>query len=211
LATITKARGFIEHFSWGETKAELESTGRVRDICVGDEIADTLTTGEEVTFVVAGVDVYQEGQIIFTLKDCLKSRHRMNPEATNDGGWVGCEMRKYLNNTVYETLPAELRKVITSRQILTDYGATLDDLWLFSEREVFGDGHNGDRGDKHIPYYQDPANRRKKLGKEGSAADWWGRSPYSGNAASFCGVSSGGSAGSSSATGSYGVCFGFSI
>jgi hypothetical protein len=94
----------------------------------------------------------------------------------------------------------------------TDYGAAIDNLWLFSEREVFGkDWCDGDQGDKHLPYYQDPANRRKKLGKEGSAADWWERSPYSGNAAIFCIVHSSGDAISGGAANSNGVCLGFCL
>jgi hypothetical protein len=94
----------------------------------------------------------------------------------------------------------------------TDYGAAIDNLWLFSEREVFGkDWCDGDQGDKHIPYYQDPANRRKKLGKEGSATDWWERSPYSGNTTNFCYVSTSGNASINSATTNDGVCFGFCI
>jgi hypothetical protein len=64
-------------------------------------------------------------------------------------------------------------------------------------------------GDKHLPYYQNPRNRVKTLGKGNSAYAWWEHSPYYGDASGFCIVVSNGGTGGNSASLSNGVapCF----
>ena len=133
---------------------------------VGDEISDTLKTGEEVVFVVVGMDVYQPGDVIFGLKDCLKTPYRMNATWTNEGGWAASAMRRYLNEEIFEQLPDDLRAIIKPRAIQDGF----DSLWLFSEMEVFGDEDwtekDVDRG-VQMPYFKRRGNRVKGLGKDG--------------------------------------------
>ena len=90
-----------------------------------------------------------------------------------------------------------------------------DLLWLASEMEVFGlhdwTENDPDRGEQ-MAYYKRRGNRIKALGDEGEAAyGWWERSPFAYDATYFCAVYSGGNAGYSSASGSYGVAFGFCV
>ena len=56
---------------------------------VGDEIVETLKDGREVVFV-----VMDDG--VIGLKNLL-GYHRMNEDWTNEGGWLACDMRRYLN------------------------------------------------------------------------------------------------------------------
>ena len=94
---------------------------------VGDEIVETLKDGREVVFV-----VMDDG--VIGLKNLL-GYHRMNKEWTNEGGWLACDMRRYLNEEVIALLPDALIAAIKPRK----FGKEEDKLWLFSEMEVFGE------------------------------------------------------------------------
>ena len=165
---------------------------------VGDEIAETLKDGREVTFV-----VMDDG--VMGLKDRL-GYHRMNATWTNKGGWLETEMRRYLNEEVIDLLPDDLRSIIKPRV----FGTESDMLWLFSEPEIFGEHiwGSGDDGDKQLRYFAEPGNR-VKLDEDGDATWWWERSPYGSNSNNFCIVNGDGNASSNSANHANGVCFGF--
>lgn len=209
MATIT--RKTVSPVSWAEIKEAIKAGKAAEILSVGDEIAETLTTGEEVVFIVAGIDVYDEKQVIFSLKNCLAEEYHMNEERTNEGGWPACDMRRHLIWDVFPTLPEELRTVIAPRKLTTDDGEAEDNIWLFSEREIFGEAWcDGDPGDKQIPYYEIPANR-VKCDSDGDTTWWWERSPFTTSSAGFCFVNSYGIASSYVASSSCGVCFGFCI
>lgn len=169
---------------------------------VGDEISETLKNGEKVVFV-----VMDDG--VIGLKDCLADRHVMNNEWTNRGGWLKSEMRHYLNEDVFPLLPDELKAIIKPRA----FGKEHDNLWLFSEMEIFGEHDwtekEDDRGEQ-FEYFKDPANRIKR-DAFGDPCWWWERSPHAINSTTFCYVNSNGSAHANSASISRGVCFGFYI
>lgn len=208
MATIT--RKTESPISWAEISEAIKAGRAAEVLTVGDEIAETLTTGEQVVFVVAGIDVYAERQVIFSLKNCLAEEYHMNEEWTNKGGWPACDMRRHLIWDVFPTLPDDLKAVITPRTLTTDDGEAEDNLWLFSEKEVFGeDWCDGDPGDKLIPYYGTPAHR-VKCDSDGDPT-WWERSPNATYSTVFCGVNSGGGAHANYASNSCGVCFGFCI
>ena len=134
----------------------------------------------------------------------------MNETGTNSGGWQACDLRRVLNTEILESLPNSLQRVITPRMI----GGAKDKLWLLSKREIFGDEKWVKSYDDHgeqLPYYKRKGNRVKGLGKDGSANHWWERSPHASYATSFCAVGRVGGAGTSPASFSRGVCFGFCI
>ena len=91
MAIITKKTE--SPIAWGEIKEAVKAGKAAEILHVGDEIAETLTTGEQVVFVVAGIGVYAENQVIFSLKNCLAEEYRMNEDWTNKGGWPACDMR----------------------------------------------------------------------------------------------------------------------
>lgn len=189
MATITTKE--TRAFDWA-------NTGTLK---VGDEIAETLKDGCEVVFV-----VMDDG--VIGLKNLL-GHHYMNKDWTNKGGWLACDMRRWLNNEVLALLPDELLAVIKPRK----FGDEEDKLWLFSEMEIFGEHewteNDPDRGFQ-FEYFKNPANR-VKLDEDGDAYWWWERSPSASNCSYFCGVDSNGSASSYGAYFTYGVCFGFYI
>ena len=80
--------------------------------------------------------------------------HRMNPYEQsgrvngdgNKGGWEYCEARQYLNTTVYDSLPVELKRIIIDTYAVSGAGGdetgnfyTTDKLYLLSKVEVNGD------------------------------------------------------------------------
>ena len=168
---------------------------------VGDEIVETLKDGRDVVFV-----VMDDG--VIGLKNLL-GYHHMNEDWTNEGGWLACDMRRYLNEEVIALLPDELVAAIKPRK----FGEEEDKLWLFSEMEVFGDHdwteNDHDRGFQ-FEYFKDRRNRIK-VDEDGDASWWWERSPYGSASGSFCIVNSDGYADHYGANGAYGVCFGFYI
>lgn len=168
---------------------------------VGDEIVETLKDGREVVFV-----VMDDG--VIGLKNLL-GYHRMNKEWTNEGGWLACDMRRYLNEEVIALLPDALIAAIKPRK----FGKEEDKLWLFSEMEVFGEHdwteNDPDRGFQ-FEYFKDRRNRIK-VDEDGDAYWWWERSPGGSGSSYFCNVHGNGSADISGASNTSGVCFGFYI
>ena len=207
LDLITRTHSPITWVQVGEWSDRHEASKHFE---IGDEISDTLKTGEEVVFVVVGKDIYQPGDVIFGLKDCLKDTHCMNTECTNAGGWAASDMRKYLNTVIFEQLPDDLRAIIKPRALQSGF----DSLWLFSEMEIFGDEDwvekDADRG-VQMPYFKRKGNRVKGLGKDGPANRWWERSPCATYSSSFCNVGSNGGASYYYANSSSGVAFGFCV
>lgn len=199
-----------KRLTWAQVKEWSDKGEASQHFQAGDEIAETLKTGEEVIFTVVGTDMYRPGDAIFGLKDCLKDTYVMNDDCTNAGGWKASKLRRVLNTEILAQLPDDLRACIKPRVI----DGEVDTLWLFSEREIFGDNEwteeDVDSG-LQMPYFKRKGNRVKGLGKDGDAYWWWERSPFSGNSGGFCYVNVYGGANFSYASYSSGVAFGFCV
>ncbi len=76
------------------------------------------------------------------------TEHRFNSTATNVGGWKDSELRTYVNGTIYNALPSDLKNVISSTKVISGHGKTSgetnfetqDKLYLLSGHEVYEDG-----------------------------------------------------------------------
>lgn len=105
-----------------------------------------LKNGEEVA-VRATQD--KNGKWFFVLEDCLADEHCMNKRPTNKGAWAACDMRQYLNNTVFALLPDELQALIAPTTIVQivdgERVETEDKLFLLSKTQVFGKGRWSER------------------------------------------------------------------
>lgn len=155
--------------------------------------------------------------ITFQLVDCLKTTYSMNGSNTNVNGWRGSTMRTSTMATLLNQLSSDLKSVLKFVNKVTSKGnnqsaleTTSDKLFLLSEIEVFGATQYSYAGEgKQYEYYTAGNSTIKKV--NGSANYWWERSPYSGGTYTFCRVNNGGGADYSSASGSYGVSFGFCV
>ena len=71
-----------------------------------------------------------------------------NEMGTNKGGWRDSELRKYINETLYNALPNDLQSVIAITKVISSHGTTegetnfetQDKLYLLSIHEVYEDG-----------------------------------------------------------------------
>ena len=138
-------------------------------------------------------------------------KQKINSTNTNVGGWKDSEIRTYINDTIYKSLPSELQNVITTTKVISSHGSTSgetnfetqDKLYLLSGHEVYEDGTSNQislkdtsyNNTKQLDYYKnqgvttdDYAGTIKQY--NGKDSDWWLRSaisPYDTN--DFIGVS----------------------
>ena len=155
--------------------------------------------------------------ITFQLVDCFNRVHQMNSTSINSGGWTSCEMRTSTMATLLTELPSELQNVIKAVNKLTSAGnqsatinTTSDKLFLLSEVEIFGSTTYSKSGEgSQYAYYKAGNSKVKKV--NGTASEWWERSPFGSNNVYFCYVSKGGGAFDTYANYSQGVSFAFCV
>ena len=162
-------------------------------------------------------DTYAAGgtaPLTFQMHDCY-ALNKMNSSRTNVGGWADSEMRNTHLPAILALMPSEVRASIrevnkktskgdTSSRIVT----TADKLFLLSEIEIFGSTNASVSGEgTQYDYYKAGNSNVKTL--NGSANNWWERSPSGGNSNRFCVVTTNSSAGHSYADNERGVSFAF--
>lgn len=197
--------------TWEALKAAV-ADGSIRELLHSrDQIPVTLKTGEEVVFDAA----YDEnGMLFFVMHDCMDKEHVMNESWTNAGGWPACDMRRYLNNTVFDLLPDDLQAVIkptTIKQVIDGETVTCEDkLFLLSRTQVFGRGRWTEKepDDTQLDIFLTERDRVKLCGDNGTWF-WWLRSASS--TSSFYTVASDGTDNYASANYFNGVALGFCI
>ena len=202
-------------YTW-EQIASIAKEGKARDVfSIGQRFAIKID-GNDAEVEIIAFDHDEPNSITFALVNCFTD-HRMNHEYFNAGGWHCCEMRKWLNDEVFNELPDELKAVIKPVTKITGIGAgikdekiaSMDKLFLFSQVEVFGHNRFSESGEG--TQYEGFKNGCTKLDGDGEASLWWLRSPYASNAANFCNVYSDGTASNLVASSSLGVAFGFVV
>lgn len=154
--------------------------------------------------------------ITFQMVDCLNTTYNMNSSNTNVGGWGSSAMRGRMS-TFLSQMPSDLQAVIKTVNKKTSAGnqstsisTTSDTLFLLSEVEIFGTTTYSVAGEgSQYEWYQ--AGNTKIKNVNGSASNWWERSPFSGDAAYFCYVAGSGAAGYSAASYTRGVSLGFCV
>ena len=137
--------------------------------------------------------------------------HVMNSSQTNAGGWPASSMYSYLNTTIFNKLPDELKTdgmIINTKSIsghgsqsgATNFTSTDDKLYLLSYVEVFGSNGDYDSvklasetvtdGTRQLEYYGTPGSTRVKTTTSGSVKSWWLRSALSNGTNAFYTVNS---------------------
>ena len=195
--------------TWAALKAAVDNG----TIAQGDLVIFNLKNGEEVA-VRATQD--KKGKWFFVLEDCLADEHCMNKRPTNKGAWAACDMRAWLNNTMFALLPDELQALIAQTKIVQivdgERVETEDKLFLLSKTQVFGKGRWSDREpeDTQLLCFLREKDRVKECGDKGTYP-WWLRSVDASTANSFCFVSTDGSANYTGASYSFGFAPGFKV
>ena len=163
LPTLLSTDFSFEKASWSDIAALSESGSADKYFSVGDEKTISLTTGEQVTFVILGFDhddLTSGGKAGMTIgmKNLLATTYRMNATGTNAGGWDESEMRTSTMATLLSQLPSDLQGVIkqvnkkaTAGSQSTSITTSADKLWLLAEVEVDGTTSAGyaDEGEQY--------------------------------------------------------------
>ena len=125
-----------------------------------------------------------------------------NTYGTNKGGWRDSQMRTYINDTIYNSLPSDLQGVITTTKVVSGHGSTSgetnfetqDKLYLLSSEEIYGDFSSSSDAQKdtavgtskQLDYYKEQevtvgnvSAVRKSYGGNPSGFYWWLRSARS--------------------------------
>lgn len=196
MQTITKKR--TERTDWAQVAA-MAAAGE-GGLKVGDEIHDELTTGEKITYMVAEI---RQDEVLFVSKNCMEQRVEWNKSGYNTGGFKESDLCRYLNETVWNILPEELRAVISERECLQIVDGKEEryplKLWLPTEYEVFEDDWASEAKEgQQFEIFKDPRNRVKLAGEDGGRATWWLLSVCVGNSTYACTVHGYGSADTSS-------------
>ena len=78
----------------------------------------------------------------------LITTHPMNDSATNTGGWPATTMRTFVNDSIYNALPSDLRNSIKNTTVVSGIGSSdssgsatcfksTDKLYLLAPREIY--------------------------------------------------------------------------
>ena len=182
MQTITKKR--TKSTDWAQVAAMAAGGG----LKVGDEIHDELTTGERITYAVAHIT---EKEVLFVSKNCMEQRVEWNESGYNTGGFKESDLCRYLNETVWNILPEELRAVISERECLQIVDGKEEryplKLWLPTEYEVFEDDWISEAKEgQQFEIFKDPRNRVKLAGEDGGRANWWLLSVCAGYSTDAC-------------------------
>ena len=157
-------------------------------------------------------------------KDSLATAGYMNSSNTNSGSWNGCARRTWCNEVYKNALPSTIMPIFKQFKTITAQtynGSTnqesVDYFALPAAKEVFG-GSASSAGSStsysnliefnalfQFDYYKTTSNRVKKLGKTGTASNWWERSPDYNYSTNFCGVNGNGNANFNNASNTYGL------
>lgn len=203
---------------------------QIIEACQQNRVPDSWVVGSQKTMTINGVaytidiigkghDDYADGSgkapLTFQLHDCYGETKNMNSSNTNSGGWTSCAMRQTHLPAILALMPTEVQSGIREVNKLTSAGdqsttinTTADKLFLLSEIEIFGSVSYSKSGEgTQYDYYKAGNSRVKNY--NGSANNWWERSPYGNYSSYFCAVGSNGNADYNRAGDAYGVAFGF--
>ena len=136
---------------------------------------------------------------VLEFKDILEN-HNMNyanssqTYGTNVGGWPASEMRRYINDVLYNSLPNDLKNVIIDTKVVSSCGSndssnfnSNDKMYLLSSMEVYGTNANNDTlssETRQLDIYKkngvelyNYTNAKKEY--NGTVSKFWLRSAYS--------------------------------
>ena len=197
--------------------------------CHSGSVPSTWVVGNSKTMTINGAsyqidiigknhDTYTAGgkaPLTFQMHDCYGKTKNMNSSNTNSGGWKNSAMRTTNLPAILALMPTEVQNGIREASKKASVGGesskietVSDKLFLLSEVEIFGSTKHSAAGEgTQYDYYK--AGNSKVKNQNGSAANWWERSPRASASTRFCMVNGGGNASNSTASIAFGVAFGF--
>ena len=188
-ATIVNSvkAGNTNHYKVGDTKiVNLGTYGthtiRVSNTTTPSECSNTNFSQSACGFVLEFEDII--------------TTHVINTTSSNKNGWPASSMRTFVNNDIYNALPADLRNGIINTTTISSHGSSdsanflsIDKLYLLATAELYENGEDIDTAKNltsQLDYYKSIgvtinsySGAIKKSGT--TATDWWLRSFYKTN------------------------------
>ena len=204
---------------------QVYSLGDTKDITLSGIGTMTLEIADFDHDYLSGSTSAQKAGISMITRDLLPDTRQMNSSNTNVGGFPASALYDYLNGTILNGLPSDLRSALKTTYKWYGTGNNTTNgqwhgckVWIPLEYEMFGTttyspATEHDTGNaRKYPIFTDNTSRVKKLNNGSDSAKWyWEASPYASDTAYVCIVSSNGSAANGTARYAGGVCFGLSI
>lgn len=215
----------MDKTTWKGLKAILNAGLETEMLAVGDQISATVA-GETQVFDIVHVDyrpsVYGRN-IILAKHTLLPEGRQMRTTPTNAGGYKSTLIAQYLDDTYYNSLPSDMKSVITKMVFKGTIGGnskTLQDeehmVWIPLESNLFNSITQGFSeeislgGNEQFAYFATTGNRIRTLGNTNTAAVYWLATPESGSGVdSFATVNVQGTSAHTQSQGTNGVlpCF----
>ena len=196
-ATIIKAvkSGDTSSYSVGDTKT----------VEMGDLGTHTLRIANTTTPAECSTEGFSQTAcgLVVEFTDIL-TLHRMNPYTNgysngdgNYGGWEYSEMRTYVNSTIYNSLPTELKDSIIDTYVISIHGAnessnfeTIDKLYLLSPKEIKNSlNYDSAKNQTRVLDYYETADLAREYKYYDQVEDghyyWYTRTASSNNGSSF--------------------------
>ena len=157
--------GDIKYLIVGETYVPMQIIAFDRDILSSDE-----TSTAKITWLSKG----------------LSFSFPMNFTSNTTGGWGNSECRKFLNDTIYEQIPQNVKNKIlsvnktyttASQSSSTTIGS--DKLWIPSAREMYGINFYENSGVDYTDYFSNSTMKTKSSGLTSTTSSYYLRSVYS--------------------------------
>ena len=218
--------GNLNKYNVGDTR-EISLTGFTNTETDNEEGTYTIRVANTSTPSECSTEGFSQTACGFVIEfEDIITTHKMNEDNTNVGGWEASLMRTYVNSTIYESLPEDLRNKIISTTTVSGHGSTsgeenfttTDNLYLLSPTEIYGKFSSDTSAEltRQLDYYSNlnvtTSNYSSAIKKlNGKAQFWWLRSAYPGSTNYFRRVRSDGRSNYNNANGAFGVSIAFRI
>ena len=188
--------GNISNYKVGDTKeVDLGTTYGTHTL----RIANTSTPSE------CSTSGFSQTACVFVLEFAdIITENKMSYTDTNVGGWPNTNLRTFVNNDIYNSLPTDLKNGIIDTTVVSSHGSgdssnftSTDKLYLLSTAEVWEQGTSNTISTdtarditRQLDYYKSEgvttSNNSKAIKmNNSSASSWWLCSAYSGSGNSF--------------------------
>ena len=205
--------------------SQVYELGDTKDITISGIGTITLEIADFDHDYLSGSTSASKAGISMITRDLLPRTREMNSSITNVGGFPASALYDYLNGTILNGLPADLKSHVKTIYKWYGTGNRTNNgqwhgckVWMPLEYELFGTTTDSPAAEhttgnaRKYPIFTNNASRIKKLNNgSGSAIEYWEASPEATTAVDFCRVYSDGSASRSGANMLGGVPFGICI
>lgn len=204
---------------------QVYSIGDTKDITISGVGTITLEIADFDHDYLSGSTSASKAGISMITRDLLPNTRQMNSSNTNVGGFPASALYDYLNGTILNGLPSDLRSALKTTYKWYGTGRNTTNgqwhgckVWIPLEYEMFGTTTNSPETEhttgnaRKYPIFTDNASRIKRLNNGSGSVNWyWEASPRSIRTEHFCSVHSNGSANIDGAGSASGVCFGLCV